>query len=88
MAPQGDPAGRRLPADARRERHLRGTSSERREPSLRRSRASTGTRFTVSFKGVFLEGLEVAFIVVTFGGAQHNIGAGVIGAAAAASSCC
>ena len=32
--------------------------------------------FTVSFKGVFLEGLEVAFIVVTFGGAQHNVGAG------------
>src|SRR3954470_14094910 len=30
--------------------------------------------FTVSFKGVLLEGLEVAFIVVTFGGAQHNVG--------------
>ena len=28
--------------------------------------------FTVSFKGVFLEGLEVAFIVITFGAAQHN----------------
>jgi len=28
--------------------------------------------FTVSFKGVFLEGLEVAFIVVTFGAAQRN----------------
>jgi uncharacterized membrane protein len=40
--------------------------------------------FTVSFKGVLLEGLEVAFIVVTFGGAQRNIGAGVIGAVAAA----
>jgi uncharacterized membrane protein len=40
--------------------------------------------FTVSFKGVFLEGLEVAFIVVTFGGAQRNVGLAAIGAAAAA----
>src|SRR6478735_3815100 len=40
--------------------------------------------FTVSFKGVFLEGLEVAFIVVTFGGAQHNVGLAAVGAAAAA----
>ena len=38
--------------------------------------------FTVSFKGVFLEGLEVAFIVVTFGGAQVARMAAV-GAAAA-----
>jgi uncharacterized membrane protein len=37
--------------------------------------------FTVAFKGVFLEGLEVAFIVVTFGAAQSN---GVAIAAAAA----
>ena len=40
--------------------------------------------FTVSFKGVFLEGLEVAFIVVTFGGAQHNVGLAAVGAAGAA----
>jgi uncharacterized membrane protein len=40
--------------------------------------------FTVSFKGVFLEGLEVAFIVVTFGGAQHNLGLAALGAGAAA----
>lgn len=40
--------------------------------------------FTVSFKGVLLEGLEVAFIVVTFGGAQHNVGLAATGAAAAA----
>jgi uncharacterized membrane protein len=39
--------------------------------------------FTLAFKGVFLEGLEVAFIVVTFGGAQHNVGLAAIGAAAA-----
>jgi uncharacterized membrane protein len=32
-----------------------------------------GYSFTVSFKGVLLEGLEVAFIVVTFGANQHRI---------------
>jgi uncharacterized membrane protein len=30
--------------------------------------------FTVAFKGVLLEGLEVAFIVLTFGANQHNVG--------------
>jgi uncharacterized membrane protein len=39
--------------------------------------------FTVAFKGVFLEGLEVAFLVVTFGGAQHNIPLAAAGALAA-----
>ena len=39
--------------------------------------------FTVSFKGVFLEGLEVAFIVVTFGSTQGNVGLAAIGAGAA-----
>jgi uncharacterized membrane protein len=39
--------------------------------------------FTISFKGVLLEGLEVAFIVITFGSNQHNIGLAVLGAAAA-----
>jgi uncharacterized membrane protein len=29
--------------------------------------------FTLSFKGVLLEGLEVVFIVLTFGAAQHRI---------------
>src|SRR3981081_4364049 len=39
--------------------------------------------FTVAFKGVFLEGLEVAFIVVTFGGAQHNVALAAVGAVVA-----
>jgi len=40
--------------------------------------------FTISFKGVLLEGLEVAFIVLTFGSAQGSIPLAVVGAAAAA----
>ena len=36
--------------------------------------------FTLAFKGVFLEGLEVAFIVVTFGSAQGSILLASIGA--------
>jgi uncharacterized membrane protein len=39
--------------------------------------------FTLSFKGVFLEGLEVAFIVVTFGNNQRDVPLAVLGAAAA-----
>jgi uncharacterized membrane protein len=39
--------------------------------------------FTVSFKGVLLEGLEVAFIVITFGSNQHNVGLAVLAALAA-----
>jgi uncharacterized membrane protein len=32
-----------------------------------------GYSFTISFKGVLLEGLEVAFIVLTFGANQHHV---------------
>ena len=39
--------------------------------------------FTVSFKGVLLEGLEVAFIVLTFGSTQGSIPLAIAGAAAA-----
>jgi uncharacterized membrane protein len=39
--------------------------------------------FVVSFKGVFLEGLEVAFIVLTFGSAQGSIPLAALGAVAA-----
>src|SRR5580693_3408395 len=32
-----------------------------------------GYSFTIAFKGVLLEGLEVAFIVLTFGANQHDV---------------
>jgi uncharacterized membrane protein len=48
-----------------------------------RGRVHDWYAFTLSFKGVLLEGLEVVFIVITFGANQHNVGAAVIGAAAA-----
>jgi uncharacterized membrane protein len=39
--------------------------------------------FTVAFKGVLLEGLEVVFIVIAFGSAQGHLGLAAAGAAAA-----
>ncbi len=39
--------------------------------------------FTVAFKGVFLEGLEVAFIVVSFGATRGKLGLAVAAAVAA-----
>jgi uncharacterized membrane protein len=42
-----------------------------------------GVSFAVSFKGVFLEGLEVAFIVITFGTSAGHLEASAVGALAA-----
>ena len=42
-----------------------------------------GYSFAISFKGVLLEGLEVAFIVLTFGANQHRIGLAVTAAGVA-----
>jgi uncharacterized membrane protein len=39
--------------------------------------------FTLSFKGVLLEGLEVVFIAITFGDNQGNLGLAALAAAAA-----
>jgi uncharacterized membrane protein len=39
--------------------------------------------FTLSFKGVLLEGLEVVFITITFGDSQQNLGLAAVGAVAA-----
>jgi len=39
--------------------------------------------FTLAFKGVLLEGLEVVFIVLTFGSNDHNVGLAAIAAGCA-----
>src|SRR5207253_9865544 len=39
--------------------------------------------FTVAFKGVLLEGLEVVFIVIAFGRTQNRLGLAAVGAGAA-----
>jgi uncharacterized membrane protein len=47
------------------------------EAARRAGTLSTGLdaySFTIAFKGVLLEGLEVVFIVLTFGANQHNVG--------------
>jgi uncharacterized membrane protein len=56
----------------------------------RLTEAGAGTRarldgyaFTVSLKAVLLEGLEVVFIVLTFGANQHRVGLAAIAAAVA-----
>ena len=52
-------------------------------PTGRRAFVDDWYAFTLSFKGVVLEGLEVAFIVLTFGANQGNIPLAALAAAAA-----
>jgi len=62
------------------------TFREEREAAEHRARpagAFDAYSFTISFKGVFLEGLEVAFIVLTFGANQHRVGVAAAAAMAA-----
>jgi uncharacterized membrane protein len=63
--------------------YLREVTAAREAGVERRRGVSDWYSFTLAFKGVLLEGLEVVFIVITFGDNQKNIGAAVIGAAAA-----
>jgi len=57
----------------------------RAEGAARRSRFGVpdAYAFVLSFKGVLLEGLEVVFIVVTFGSSAHQIGVAAAAAGAA-----
>jgi uncharacterized membrane protein len=63
--------------------YLREVAAAKAAPVASRGRVSDWYAFTLSFKGVLLEGLEVVFIVITFGDNQRNLGAAVVGAAIA-----
>jgi uncharacterized membrane protein len=52
-------------------------------PTERRGRVSDSYAFTLAFKGVVLEGLEVVFIALTFGGNQHDVPLAAIAAVSA-----
>ncbi len=53
------------------------------EAAPRPARDFDNYSFLISFKGVLLEGLEVAFIALTFGANQHRIGLAAVAAGAA-----
>ncbi len=63
--------------------YLREVTAAKAAPASSRRGISDWYAFTLSFKGVLLEGLEVVFIVITFGDNQRDLGAAVIGAAIA-----
>src|SRR5262249_16281763 len=99
VAAQGHPACVRVQGPARRGghlhapgrggagRHRRGGGAGRGEGGGSAARARGGVRdwyaFTLAFKGVLLEGLEVVFIALTFGANQQNLGLAAAGAAVA-----
>ena len=53
------------------------------QPARRAGLVPDGFAFTLAFKGVLLEGLEVVFIVLTFGANQHDVGLAAIAGACA-----
>ncbi|MGD0560603.1 MAG: hypothetical protein ABSA93_37245 [Streptosporangiaceae bacterium] len=63
--------------------YLREVAAAEAAPTESRGFVHDWYAFVLSFKGVLLEGLEVIFIVITFGDNQKNLGAAMIGAAIA-----
>jgi uncharacterized membrane protein len=61
----------------------KGVAAAGQAPAEHRGKVADWYAFTLAFKGVALEGLEVAFIVVTFGGGQHDVPLAALAAAAA-----
>ncbi len=51
----------------------RATAKAKDTKTLKRGAIDDWYAFTVAFKGVLLEGLEIAFIVITFGANQHSV---------------
>ncbi len=63
--------------------YAREVDAARGATSTRRFSVSDWYAYTVAFKGVLLEGLEVAFIVLTFGANQGRVGWAALAAVAA-----
>jgi uncharacterized membrane protein len=63
--------------------YLREVAAAKAAPVSRRRWVGDWYAFTLSFKGVLLEGLEVVFIAITFGDNQQNLGLAALGAVAA-----
>jgi uncharacterized membrane protein len=58
-------------------------AAARTAPHERRAFVADWYAFTLSFKGVLLEGLEVVFIALTFGTNDHDVGLAAVAAVAA-----
>jgi len=63
--------------------YARQVAAARAAAGGRRGLVSDWYAFTLSFKGVLLEGLEVVFIAITFGASQNDVGLAALSAAAA-----
>jgi uncharacterized membrane protein len=63
--------------------YRRGVAAAQQAATSKRSLVEDWYAFTLSFKGVVLEGLEVAFIALTFGANQHDVPLAALAAVAA-----
>jgi uncharacterized membrane protein len=63
--------------------YRRGVAAAQQAATSKRSLVEDWYAFTLSFKGVVLEGLEVAFIALTFGANQHDVPLAAVAAVAA-----